>query len=104
MNDVVINISIGQETVSTIKLKAGWDLTTIEEEIILACLKHNNWIRTYACDDLGMAIRTFRNRLNAMRRKGYEIEESGWQHGERTPPSRKKGRYSYRSKREGVLK
>lgn len=51
-------------------------LEDLEREVILAALYHNHSDRTKTADELGIAIRTLRNKINKYRKQGIQIKSA----------------------------
>lgn len=54
----------------------GLTLDEVKDVFVLKTLERNNWNRTYAAKELGVALRTIRNHINDLTEKGYKIEKS----------------------------
>jgi biotin operon repressor len=63
-----------QDTSNTFRSKYGWRLDWIELNIIYLCLKKNGWSRERTASELGVSIRTIRNRLTDLKTLGFEIK------------------------------
>lgn len=54
-----------------------WDLEDMEHSFILECLEHHNLNRTHTAAALGIALRTLRNKLIIMRKRGLVVDDYG---------------------------
>lgn len=75
----------------------GWNYKEISLAIVHSCLEANNGNRSQTARDLGICIRSMRNKLQKMKKYGMEIPEY-------IPPKakKKKKRKRYLSKRDGL--
>lgn len=48
----------------------------IEEAMIVKALERNNWNRTYAAKELGISLRTIRNKINKLEKEGYHVKKN----------------------------
>ncbi len=56
--------------------KRGKTIEDLEREVIMLCLTLNNQNRSHAAIELGIGVRTIRNKLTQYRRLGFKVLDS----------------------------